>query len=421
MGRARPTAATCLALMMTVSTAPQATPGGIFREFVWKGPFVNAGNWQRVTDPEARHEGAHEFLPNPVNTIAIGDLVGARRAEVVLEQWGGHAGTSGKRLRLNGNDWIAIPEPDIPGAAGRRRPECYQYLRYVEVPVPLEQLREGDNTFEFTSGGQICFDFGWGQWGVYGVTFRIYYGAARSHAAGRIAAPAPGAHFGDDLTVRVEADAGVRAVDVIARYDDFDYEGNGQFRQWHYTYRYGEMTCHVGTSREAPHEVTWGTRWVPDQPQPMSLVARLQSADGVYSFTAPVDGLVLDRPSTSAQLYRPREVPARWQTRAGRRQAGKVFVPHDLGRATAARLVLSTWSGAHADAIGIDQTPVVERVGRSHDYSYDEVEVPVDLLHGGTLELFTEAATEHHGIEVLWPGICLKVRYSAPAATLGTT
>ena len=87
---------------------------------MWKGPFVNAGNWQRVTDPDARHEGAAEFRPNPVNTVAIDDLDRAVGAEVVLEQWGGHAGTSDKRLRLNGNDWIAIPEPAIPGDAGAR-------------------------------------------------------------------------------------------------------------------------------------------------------------------------------------------------------------------------------------------------------------------------------------------------------------
>lgn len=410
-----------LALIATMATQSTASPGpgDVFRDYVWKGPWVNAGNWQRVTDPKARHEGAQQFLPNPVNTVAIADLDQAIRAEVTIEQWGGHAGTSNKRLHLNGNDWIPIPEPAIPGDAGSDpRPECYQYLTYPSVPLPLKQLRPGDNTFAFTCDGQICFDFGWGQWGVYGVTFRIYYYDAKPHSAGRITAPAPGTRFGDSLQVQVEADADVESVDVIALYEDFDYEGNGAYRQWHYTYRYGRMQHHLGTAEERPFTATWSTDWVPDQAQPVSLMARVRNADGVYFMTAPVEGLILHRPDRSVQLYRPFDVPAHWQTRAGRRQACKVFLPHNLSRASAAQMILATWSGGHADAIGIDQTTVVERVGSEHNYSYDEVDVPLDLLHGGALELFTEAATVHHGIEVLWPGICLKVRYDAPVTAV---
>jgi len=415
--RPRTLAAAALILAMTAPVLANPGPGDVFREHVWMGPFVNATGWQRVTDPEARQEGAHAFLPNPVNRVAIGDLDGAVRAEVVIEQWGGHAGTSDKRLRLNGNRWIAIPEPDIPGAVGADpHPESYQRLSQATVPLPLDQLRQGDNTFEFTSGGQITFDFGWGQWGVYGVTFRIYYDQSRPHVSGRIVSPGPGETFSGALTVEVEADEGTEAVDVVALYDDFDYEGNGLYRQWHYTYRYGRIQHHVGVSTRAPFTVTWDTDWVPDQPEPVALMARLRGPDGLCTMTEPVAGLVLERPSTSVQLYRPFSVPPNWQTRAGKRQACKVFVPHDLTRATSARLMLASWSGAHADAIGIDETKVVTRVGRSHDYSYDEVDVPLDLLHAGTLELFTEASTEHHGIEVLWPGICLKVQYDVPAA-----
>ena len=100
-------------------------PGDVFREYLWKGPWENASGWQRVTDPQAAAEG-------------------------------GHAGTSAKRLRLDDHDWIAVPEPAaIPGDAGRKPvddPQCYQYFTYPSVPVPLEQLSEGENVFEFTSG-----------------------------------------------------------------------------------------------------------------------------------------------------------------------------------------------------------------------------------------------------------------------------
>ena len=98
-----------LTIMTTVSIANASPkPNDVFREHVWKGPYVNAGNWQRVTDPDASHAGAAEFLPNPVNSVTLENLEGAVRAELYIEQWGGHAGTSAKRLRLNDNAWIDI-------------------------------------------------------------------------------------------------------------------------------------------------------------------------------------------------------------------------------------------------------------------------------------------------------------------------
>ena len=414
--------AICLIAMLNYSIASSTPgPGDLFREYVWKGPWVNAGSWQRVTDPDARHSGAGEFLPNPVNSVTIDDLDGAVRAELHIELWGGHAGTSDKRMRLNGGDWIAISEPEgIPGDAGLHvHPECYQYFTYPSVPLPLEQLREGDNTFEFTSGGQICFDFGWGQWGIYGITFRIYYDDAKPHATGRIVSPAPGSTFGDSLYIVVESpDSTVQRVDFIGDYEEFDYEGNGLYRQWHYNYRYGVIKRHLGTAFAPPYAVTWETDWVPDQEEPVRLMARIQDRNGVFYMTPAVGDLALVRPGRSVRLYKPYDVPGSWQTRANKRHRCKVFVPHDLHRATAAKMILATWSGGHADAIGINDTTIVRRVGKDHDYSYDEVDVPINQIRTGTNEFFTYSNTEHHGIEVLWPGIALKVQYEGQSESL---
>ena len=80
-------------------------PGDIFREL-----SMNIPSWQRVTDPKANVSGAKQF-PNTLNRKLIEDLHGAVRAEIYLEMWGGHAGTSDKRLRVNGGEWISIPDP----------------------------------------------------------------------------------------------------------------------------------------------------------------------------------------------------------------------------------------------------------------------------------------------------------------------
>ena len=219
-----------VAILLIAATAATASPqpGDIFREYLWTGPWGNATGWQRVTDPRATAFGAQVFLPNKINQIQLDDFAGAIRAEVYIEQWGGHAGTSNKRVRVNGHDWIEIPVPPaIPGSAGVNPcAEGYQYFTYPSVPIPLDQLQSGDNTFEFTSGGQVCFNFGWGQWGVYGVTFRLFYDNAKPHADGRITSPEPHSAFDDSVDLRLTStDPSIAQVDFIGRYRDFDFEG----------------------------------------------------------------------------------------------------------------------------------------------------------------------------------------------------
>jgi len=172
----------------------------------------------------------------------------------------------------------------------------------------------------------------------------------------------------------------------------------------------------VGTAADSSYAVTWNTTWVPDQEEPMHIMARIKDESGLYYMTPAVAGIEFERSGTSVKLYKPFDVPTKWQTRLGHRQSSKVFVPQDLGRAEAARMVLTTWNGISADAIGLNGSVVVSRRGRDHDYSYNEVPVPLDYIRPGTNTLFTFDTTEHHGIEVLWPGIALLVRYTGLGA-----
>ena len=144
-------------------------PGDVYREYTTRLSVKD--NW-RVTDPDAAHPGAAKFLPNPVLNLDISDLGGAVRAEVLIDRWGGHAGTSGKRIRFNGNEWLPLPELEtIPEG---ELPECYMYQDNPIIEIPLEHLKEGFNTFEGTCGDQVCFSFNWGQWGWYSLVVRVY-------------------------------------------------------------------------------------------------------------------------------------------------------------------------------------------------------------------------------------------------------
>jgi hypothetical protein len=385
-------------------------PGDIFREYKWNGPWVNAGKWQRVTDSDAGAGGAKEFLPNPVNSIAIDDLDGAERAEVQIEMLMCHAGTSNKRIRIGKGDWLRIPEAyGIPGG----RTEAYQSMTYPIVTLPLSSLKTGENTFELTAGRQIYHDFNWGQSIIYGATFRIYYDDSKEHPTGRIISPEPGSTIGENPAIRVDATSrsGIRQVDFIAYYEDFNYKGDNNWRGWQYAFHYGELIHHIGTVKEQPYMITWDTSWIPDQNLPIKIMARITDNNGISYITPAVERVKFERETGSVRLYRPYDVPERWATRAGATHSCKVSIRDDLNRAAEAKMMLVNWDGYLTDEIGINGQKIVKNTGLDHDISYNEISIPLDMLKPGMNMPYTYSATEHHGIEVNWPGIALKIRY----------
>jgi hypothetical protein len=115
-------------------------------------------------------------------------------------------------------------------------------------------------------------------------------------------------------------------------------------------------------------------------------------------------------------MYKPYDVPKCWSTRLDNTHRCKIDVNDDLSKAVAAKIIMVTWNGVAADQIGINGKKVVTRIGKDHDLSYDEFDVPPGLINSGTNILYTHSSTTHHGIEVQWPGMVLMVKYNEPEA-----
>lgn len=406
-------------LLCGLGTPALAAPesGDVFREYVWAGPWVNASRWQRVTGPNATPERAKAHLPNPVNRIKIDDLDKSRKAEVTIEMLLCHGGTINKRVRVNGNAWIVIPEsPHIPGEAGTGPPATeYQYMRYPCVEIPLEQFRWGENTFEFTCSNGTSLGGRWPQWIVYGVTFRIYYDESKSDVKGKISSPRSGELLGDMPVIECQttSDADVAHVDVIGQYEDFDWDGDGLYHEWHYRYFHGKMKSNIGTATTSPWKVTWDNTWVPTQKEPMALMARIVDRTGMCYMTPVVRGLHLCRKKT-VRMCKPYKVPLRWSTRVGGIDYCKANADGDLDKVVAAQITMCTWNGDAGDVIGINGRKVVTKVGKNHDLSYDSFAVPIDFIAPETNTLYTYSDTIHHGLEVQWPGMVLFLQYDEP-------
>ncbi len=407
--------------VLTAQKGPQ--PGDIYKEYAVN---LKTGNNWRVTDPTVTREDAKEFLPNPVLNLNIDDLQGAIRAEALIDVWGGHVGTTDKQFRFNGNGWIELPE--LPGISFN--PECYMSQYNVIVDLPLEDLIEGNNTFEGTSGGQICYSFDWGQWGWWVMQVRIYYGPDKTHVEGAIDSPMCNSVIQDDPQISVSTDQpdSVSQVQILGKYRGYDENGDGIYKDWHRAYHSVNPEGHIGTMNQAPYSCTWDTRYVPDQEEAgVSLLARIQDHHGVWFVTDIVDSISLDRANApSVKMYTAYNVPMKFVVRAGDVKGCKVSI-QDLTNAMEARLIHRTWNGSDTEAArgSIDKPLIIngERFkvyGRSHDYALSTVDIPVaDLITGGNNIQYT-SDTEHHGIEILWPGPSIIIRHAGEGDTVST-
>lgn len=384
----------------------------------------------RVTDPDAPFVGPPgntpgAFLPNSELPIIIDDLQGAGSAEAIMSVWGGHPGSTGKKFRFNSNQWITIPELSNTPTSG----ECYTSQRNAILSVPLADLVEGNNILEGTAGPQSCYDFGWGQWGWYSIIMRIYYDASKPHVEGIISSHRSGDTLAENPTLKVaitrnDNSVGISRVEYFAYYDGFDTDGDGVFQDYQVSYHREQSSSavgpshHVGTATSAPYEVTWNTEWVPDQvPGSIRIMARILDANGVWFATPEVTGLSLARPGVSVQLYKPQGVPEHFWVRAGETMSSKFTIPASALRnnATDAKLFVRTWNGENnGDTYShtkVNGNPV-PKYGEAHFYSYDSISIDPDYLVTGENTVTFHSETEHHGIEILWPGPAVMVKYN---------
>lgn len=436
------------ALLFTLTAGPASgqvqfkspQPGDIYREYVHS---MNGSSEYMVPDPNldlVRYPQAAPFVPAPEVPILISDLVGAIRAEAVITYVGGHVSTTGQKMRFNRNAWMDIPILDTSnGIPAGHHGFNYLMLHNITMDIPLQQLFEGTNYFQGTSGPQIPapvgYGFDWGQWGWYAMMVRIYYAPDKAHASGFIASHSAGGSMAENPTVAATITSGTaQQVDFLACYDDYDTDGDGIYLQYHHDYmveKYQEgltIKNHVGTATSAPWSVNWNTAWVPDQPAgQVKLIARIRDNNDIWYVTPEVTQLSLVRTGTSVKLYKPLDIPERcWAKGDVGVQTIHVNIPpsDNLPDATAAQYHIRTWNGANVITEPGDTEYrrfngwTDDKFGADHHYTYDIRPIPLNVLLSGTntFDWFTTNYL-HHAIEILWPGPAVSVRYTGNYAS----
>jgi hypothetical protein len=286
----------------------------------------------------------------------------------------------------------------------------------------VAQLKQGMNDFRFTAGPQACYSFDWGFYWVYAFTVRLYYGGSMPHPEGRITSPADGDLIGDFpriVATAHRADVPISRVDFLGEYEDFNWEGDGVFRQWHYVLERGILSRHIGTAMQPPWTAAWDTSWLPDQQQPVRLAARITDAHG-WSYMTPAVTVRMQRAGRSVKMFKASDVPEKFASRVGARKECKIMVEGSLAGARAMRLLLSTWSAAHDGEITLNKTKLADRVGYVHNYSFDSIPLARGVVKEGENVFSIFSNTKEHAAEVNWPGPVLLVEYGPPDPKPGT-
>lgn len=380
-------------------------PGDRFRRYSWTGPLFGE------LSETARHPGARAITRRPHTPveIAIPSLKDAIRAEIAVEYWGGHIGTSEQSFRINDGPWMPLPQP----IGTPSRPECYHrtILGNPAVDIPLWMLREGSNTIAFHAGPQICGNFDWGFFWIYAATIRVYEssevpdGPVRTTSGSGDTVISDGAEF---LFEPSDSDSFIRA-SLIGRYVDYDWSGTGRAYSRHYHLREGAISGHVGDVKKTQPVVTWNSTWVPDQAHPVEIIPVVEYEDGLFVVGA-TEAFRLHRTDRSVVMYSSDAVPEAFGVRLGE---GKSSRFRDVRRESigSAMLAIHSWSGAHADEILLNGHVLTDRIGRVHDYSHDLVAVPPEYIMDGTNVFSIYSRTREHAAEINWPGPALLIEY----------
>ncbi len=432
-------------LLYAVPTSAQTDSSGDADLKHRKGRFVrvfhggkgygDGAPWQarrvRVNDDTAASSGwtseRDETWSNGILALHLDkdlDLRHLNAADVYVEYWGGHPGTTNKRFTLNGRSTYLLPE--------RGGAEGVLTHGYDFIAVKVSDLVREDNALQFNCDKGTSF---WGHFIVFSAQLWAELGDGHP-----LLDQAEYATF--DPAVVVEPVAGrealrlsvaippaladrIDSIEFWGRYKGYDESGRGTSNTWHGAYVDGEPFAHLGTATAGDVSCTWDVSMVPDQTD-MAVLARirLKGEANVLFETGNTEGIATpDRPGIGVQLFSvDHAVPSAWAQFDGDKPAvltRNITVRLNPAQVEQAQLLWTDWDGGKGDvevpfhfnghAIPVDSDA-------RHISRYHVVDVDPDQMIDGTNVFQVSAHTTHHGIEVLAPGPALVVRYRTARA-----
>ncbi|MBN2271826.1 MAG: hypothetical protein JXN61_14510 [Sedimentisphaerales bacterium] len=381
----------------------------------------NSQRWLRVNDQDVSLDETFGNRPeakaNGLMLVPIDeDLFLLERAELRLDMWGGHPGTTNKRFLLNGKEVYEIPE------VGTETGNCT--YSYPVINLKVGHLVSGANAFQFTCDRGSSF---WGHFIIDSAAVRCFLkpdhpdllktGLDKFKAD--VVLGNAGNVLNETITVSISCPEifkkSIISVDYFGQFLGFDDTGSGAENDWHGFTHKGRWQNHIGSASEAPFTVEWDTSMIPSQPKPMAIRAVVHFRDGFHYVTKDLEGLTFPAGRDEIAMHRCSIMPAPFWSRASRRNKAQFDLPADISSLTRAKLMIKVWDGGEGnikEPFKINGHPYSVTSGRAiHDVVFTIAEVNPDHLKPGNNEITLLSDTEHHGIEVLLPGPVIIARY----------
>lgn len=341
------------------------------------------------------------------------DLFQITGAELYLEMWGGHPGTAGKRVSVNGRSTYWFPR------LGTEDGHCT--YSYPVIPLERGDLVNGWNACQLALDQGTAF---WGHMLVDEACLRVALTNGHPElvqlglaglAARVVAEIQPdGTQLG--LAGLGELASRVERVDFQAWYSGYDENGNRRETDWHGFTHNRQPGGMVGTVTNAPFQLRWDTTMLPAQKNvAVRAFVRFRDAPGLVFVTAATGALTIpDRATSTVALYTSPDLPLSFWSRAKNLKTCSIVLDEEPSKIERAELLVVTWTGGPGTVrdyftLNGRHFPVAE--GSRHLPQFSRLAVEPSLLKRGanTLELLSDS--EHHGIEIAYPGPALMVRY----------
>jgi hypothetical protein len=418
-----------VALLVAASrvTAAEETDGGHFVRIHWYHPGAEHGNPGyefnrrfRVNAPEVvvdpRFHQRNEPRGNGMMVIrADEDLLQLTGVELYLELWGGHPGTTHKRVTLNGRGTHLIRE------IGTADHHCTH--QYPVIPLKITDLVNGYNAIQFACDTGTTF---WGHFIVDEAALRMTL--ATNH-------PALAASGLDSLRATLDATqpdgtneiirlslqhpdldpSKIARVEFHGRYFGYDENGDGDFNDWHGFTKRREPVGILGVVDAPPFALEWNTAMLPAQRDMAArAVVHFHEPTNIFFVTPVIDGLrTPDRGEIRVNLVQPPRLPAPFWSRANQLRTTSLFLGTDPADVIAAELHSVVWDGGAGDVdeyFKLNGTFIPVAGNGAHDTIYRVTPIDPALLRESENRIELLSDTEHHGIEVLLPGPALMIR-----------
>ena len=344
------------------------------------------------------------------------DLRAIKGATLYTEIWGGHPGTSDKKVSINGRTAFSVPE------IGTADYNCtHQYPSFRLSP---SDLVDGYNSIQFS-----CYKPGveWGHFIVENVALDIHYpdthpNLVETGISGFTAEVSASSDIASE-TIRLQLDTNqvslIEKVVFQARYYGYDENGDGFETDWHGMTYEQEPFGVLGVSAEPPFSVNWDVSMLPAQDQVEArAIVYFKNDNPVFYRTKTTSGLeIAERGDSRVILVKSSDLPKPFWSRANRLKEATIQLDVDPAEIEEAELHIVSWTGGAGevkDYFTLNGTflPVAE--GHGHQMDYSVIQLDTALLKKGENRFQLLSDTVHHGIEILLPGPALIIRTQAP-------